>query len=136
MTEDNFYAIRDSPCITGRHQSDERMVDWGAQNIAVLVGTCDEMDCQKTALPYLHCVVCHSDFLEGDNGDNACNVMHSDDFEWVGPLTVYRCCDKYFAEYEDPPMCAVAPHTASWAELEERFHWDFEKCSAPECPDE
>lgn len=77
--------------------------------------------------PLLHCVRCHDDFTDIDNGDRSCRVPHDDDsadVEWVGRAggnsdyeTYYGCCGKTVEGEGDlgPPdgWCYEGLHTVS-----------------------
>ncbi len=77
--------------------------------------------------PLLHCVRCHDDFTDIENGDRSCRVPHDDDsaeVEWVGHKrgdndyeTFYGCCGKTVEGGGDlgPPdgWCYEGMHTVS-----------------------
>ena len=77
--------------------------------------------------PLLHCVRCHDDFTDVDNGDRSCRVPHDDDsadVEWIGRAggnsdyeTYYGCCGKTVEGEGDlgPPdgWCYEGMHTVS-----------------------
>ncbi|KAH8987564.1 hypothetical protein EDB86DRAFT_3105013 [Lactarius hatsudake] len=74
--------------------------------------------------PRLHCVRCHSDYIEVENDDRSCHVPHdedSGDIERVGGIgrngieyeTHFSCCGKIVEGDEDPPdgWCYEGMHT-------------------------
>jgi hypothetical protein len=77
--------------------------------------------------PLLHCVRCHDDYTDIENGDRSCRVPHDDDsaeVEWVGHKrgdsdyeTYYGCCGKTVEGEGDlgPPdgWCYEGMHTVS-----------------------
>lgn len=77
--------------------------------------------------PLLHCVRCHEDYTDIENGDRSCHVPHDDDsaeVEWAGHKrgdsdyeTYYGCCGKTVEGEGDlgPPdgWCYEGMHTVS-----------------------
>lgn len=78
--------------------------------------------------PLLHCVRCHADYTEVENGERSCRVPHDDDsaeIEWVGRSgkynseyeTYWDCCGKTVEGEGDlgPPdgWCYEGMHTVS-----------------------
>ncbi|KAH9173286.1 hypothetical protein EDB89DRAFT_716780 [Lactarius sanguifluus] len=72
--------------------------------------------------PRLHCVRCHSDYIEVENDDRSCHVPHDDsgEIEYVGMSrsgseyeTHFSCCGKTFEGDEDLPdgWCYEGMHT-------------------------
>ena len=79
--------------------------------------------------PLLHCVRCHEDYVDIENGDRSCRVPHNEssyEIEWVGYSrgysdseydTQYDCCGKTVeGEGDDGPpdsWCYEGMHTVS-----------------------
>ncbi|KAH9164085.1 hypothetical protein EDB89DRAFT_1859538 [Lactarius sanguifluus] len=73
--------------------------------------------------PRLHCVRCHSDYIEAENDDRSCHVPHdnsSGEIEYVGMgrsgseyETHFSCCGTTVEGDEDPPdgWCYEGMHT-------------------------
>jgi hypothetical protein len=79
-----------------------------------------------TPPPLLHCVRCHEDYIDVENGDHSCCVPHDEesiDVDWVGGHgdseyeTLYFCCSKRVQGEGDrgPPAgwCYEGMHTVS-----------------------
>jgi len=80
--------------------------------------------------PLLHCVRCHTDYIEIENDDRSCCVPHDDtsgEAEWIGSYreyeyeTRYGCCGKTVEGEGDlgPPdgWCYEGMHTVSGSKL-------------------
>jgi len=90
--------------------------------------------------PLLHCVRCHEDYTDIDNGDRSCHVPHDDDsafVEWAGHKrgdsdyeTYYGCCGKTVEGEGDlgPPdgWCYEGMHTVSHVDCLTRHSPDVE----------
>lgn len=84
--------------------------------------------------PVLHCVRCHEDYTDIENGDRSCRVPHDDEsaeVEWAGHKrgnsdyeTFYGCCDKTVEGEGDlgPPdgWCYEGMHTVSQVNRQSR----------------
>ena len=83
--------------------------------------------------PLLHCIRCHDDYRDVENGDRSCRIPHNDyliDVEWIGPIgryseyeTHYGCCGKVIEGEGDEPAgwCYRGMHTVSPSTISPRL---------------